>query len=113
MRSNVTFQLDSGATIMGAGGTGYDDPEPNQFDDFQDFGHSHFHNAMIFGDRLDNIGFVGGGVILPATPETLVALVAAAKDAPEELTLISFVMYTPPMPFVPSAALLESRGTSP
>lgn len=63
MRSNVTLQVDAGATIRGASNDDYDPAEPNPFDDFQDFGHSHFHNAMIFGDRLTNIGFVGGGVI--------------------------------------------------
>jgi polygalacturonase len=63
MKSNVTFQLDSGATIMGASGSGYDPPEPNPWDDYQDYGHSHFHNAMIYGDRLTNIGFVGSGTI--------------------------------------------------
>lgn len=63
MKSNVTLQVDSGATIVGAGNDDYDPPEPNQWDDFQDFGHSHFHNAMIWGDRLTNIGFVGQGVI--------------------------------------------------
>src|SRR2546430_13862509 len=63
MKSNVTLQLDSGATIRGASNDDYDAAEPNQFDAFQDFGHSHFHDAMIFGDRLTNIGFVGPGVI--------------------------------------------------
>ena len=50
---------------------------------------------------------VGGGVILPATPETIAGLVGAASAAPEELTLISFVMYTPPMPFVPAERVGE------
>ncbi|MFJ8965170.1 glycosyl hydrolase family 28 protein [Lentzea sp. NPDC102401] len=63
MKSNVTLQLDSGATIMGASGSGYDKPEPNPNDKYQDYGHSHFHNAMIWGDRLTNIGFVGAGTI--------------------------------------------------
>ena len=63
MKSNVTLQLDSGATIMGASGNGYDKPEPNPNDEYQDYGHSHFHNAMIWGDRLTNIGFVGSGTI--------------------------------------------------
>ncbi len=63
MKSNVTLQLDSGATIRGAGGSGYDAPESNPNSAFQDFGHSHFHDAMIWGDRLTNIGFVGPGVI--------------------------------------------------
>ena len=63
MMSNVTFQLDAGSTIMGAGGNGYDPPESNPNDKYQDYGHSHFHNAMIWGDRLTNIGFVGSGTI--------------------------------------------------
>jgi polygalacturonase len=63
MKSNVTFQLDSGATIMGSSANDYDPPEPNPNDDYQDYGHSHFHNAMIYGDRLTNIGFVGSGTI--------------------------------------------------
>ncbi|WP_439663992.1 glycosyl hydrolase family 28 protein [Lentzea sp. HUAS TT2] len=63
MKSNVTLQLDSGATIMGASGNGYDKPEPNPHDKYQDYGHSHFHNAMIWGDRLTDIGFVGSGTI--------------------------------------------------
>jgi Glycosyl hydrolases family 28/Carbohydrate binding module (family 6) len=62
MKSNVTLQLDSGSTIRGSGSS-YDPPEPNPWDDYQDYGHSHFHNAMIWGDRLTNIGFVGSGTI--------------------------------------------------
>jgi polygalacturonase len=63
MMSNVTLDLDSGATIMGASGTGYDKAESNPYDSFQDYGHSHFHDAMIWGDRLTNIGFTGAGTI--------------------------------------------------
>jgi hypothetical protein len=62
MLSNVTLQLDAGSTLLGAA-SGYDPPEPNPYDAFQDFGHSHFHDAMIWGDRLTNIGFVGAGAI--------------------------------------------------
>jgi polygalacturonase len=63
MKSNVTLQLDSGSTIMGASNDNYDAPESNPFDQFQDYGHSHFHNAMIWGNALTNIGFVGSGTI--------------------------------------------------
>jgi polygalacturonase len=62
LMSNVTIQLDSGSTLMGAS-SGYDAPESNPNDKFQDFGHSHFHDAMIWGDRLTNIGFTGSGTI--------------------------------------------------
>jgi polygalacturonase len=63
MKSNVTLQLDSGSTIIGSGADTYDPPESNPFDAFQDYGHSHFHNAMLWGDRLTNIGFTGSGTI--------------------------------------------------
>jgi FAD/FMN-containing dehydrogenase len=43
----------------------------------------------------------GGTLILPATPETIGGLVAAADSAPEELSAIANVMPAPPMPFVP------------
>jgi polygalacturonase len=63
MLSNVTLDLAAGATIMGSSGTGYDHAEPNPYDAYQDYGHSHFHDAMIWGDRLTNIGFTGAGTI--------------------------------------------------
>jgi Glycosyl hydrolases family 28 len=62
LRSNVTLQLDSGATIRAAS-SGIDAPEPNSFSQFQDFGHSHFHNALIWGENLQNIGITGAGTI--------------------------------------------------
>ncbi|MGW7254436.1 glycosyl hydrolase family 28 protein [Streptomyces sp. NPDC054834] len=63
MKSNVTLQVDKGATIQGSSADTYDKAETNPYDDYQDYGHSHFHDAMIYGDRLSNIGFVGDGVI--------------------------------------------------
>ena len=63
LRSDITMQLNSGATIRGASNDDYDEAEDNSNDEYQDYGHSHFHNAMIYGDRLNNIAFVGDGVI--------------------------------------------------
>ncbi|MER6942917.1 glycosyl hydrolase family 28 protein [Nonomuraea sp. NPDC000554] len=63
LKSNVTIQLDAGSTIMGSPNDTYDAPESNPNDNYQDYGHSHFHNAMIWGDRLTNIAFVGSGTI--------------------------------------------------
>ncbi|WP_208782427.1 glycosyl hydrolase family 28 protein [Streptomyces griseorubiginosus] len=63
MKSHVTLQLDKGATLQGSSADTYDKAESNPYDDYQDYGHSHFHDAMIYGDKLTDIGFVGQGVI--------------------------------------------------
>ena len=39
----------------------YDAAEPNQWDKFQDFGHSHFHNSLIWGEGLENVSIDGPG----------------------------------------------------
>ena len=44
---------------------------------------------------------VGGMLILPASPDSLVRFMALAEDAPEELSTIVAVMPAPPAPFVP------------
>ncbi len=52
--------------------------------------------------RLVDVGLVlGGGLVLPATADVIAGLVQAAKAAPDELTLINFVMPAPPAPFIP------------
>jgi len=38
-------------------------PSRNQWDKFQDFGHSHWHNSLIWGDGLENVSIVGEGLI--------------------------------------------------
>ena len=68
LKSHITLFLDPGATIVAAdtpaaGGGGYDPPEPNAWDKFQDFGHSHWHNSLIWGEDLENISIEGQGLI--------------------------------------------------
>src|SRR5204863_7286589 len=53
LKSNVSLYLDHGATIRAAKpasaeGAAYDAPEPNQFDAFQDYGHSHWNSSLIW-----------------------------------------------------------------
>jgi polygalacturonase len=62
LKSNTTIQVDAGATLVGTG-SGYDKAESNPNDKYQDYGHSHFHDAMFYGDGLSNITFTGGGTI--------------------------------------------------
>jgi hypothetical protein len=61
LKSNVRLLLDKDAIITGDK-TGYDAPEPNPFDKYQDYGHSHFHNALMWGENLENFAIVGGKV---------------------------------------------------
>jgi len=67
MKSNITLHLDNGANLIAAvhvpGQAGYDAPEPNQWDMYQDFGHSHWHNSLIWGENLENIAITGHGRI--------------------------------------------------
>src|SRR5215213_10604534 len=67
LKSNVGLYLDQGATILAAdprdGDGKYDLPEPNQWDPYQDFGHSHWRNSLIWGENLENISILGPGRI--------------------------------------------------
>jgi polygalacturonase len=68
LKSNVTLHLDAGSTIVAAdppaeGAPGFDLPEPNEWDMYQDFGHSHFRNSLIWGDAIDNVAITGTGRI--------------------------------------------------
>ena len=67
LKNNIALYLGPGAMIVAAdstsGGNGYDPPEPNQWDKYQDFGHSHWHNSLIWGEGLSNVSIFGPGVI--------------------------------------------------
>ena len=64
LRSNITLQLERGTVIEASTDvTAYDAAEPNQWDRFQDFGHSHWHNSLIWGDGIENVSIVGDGLI--------------------------------------------------
>lgn len=66
LKSNIRLQLDSGATLLAApvgNGVGYDAAEPNEWNRYQDFGHSHFHNSLIWGQDLVNVSITGQGQI--------------------------------------------------
>ncbi|HUB52480.1 MAG TPA: glycoside hydrolase family 28 protein [Terracidiphilus sp.] len=70
LRSNVALYLDQGAVIVAADALpegqpgGYDDPEPEQpWEAYQDFGHNHWHNSLIWGEGLSNISILGPGRI--------------------------------------------------
>jgi FAD/FMN-containing dehydrogenase len=65
-------------------------------------GGGNFGVATRFRLRLHELPMVVGGMLLlPATPETILAFLAEAQAAPEELSTIANVMPVPPMPFLP------------
>lgn len=71
LKTKVALYLSQGAIILAAstppGGTtsgGYDAAEPNEAaDSYQDFGHTHWHNSLIWGEDLHDISIFGPGLI--------------------------------------------------
>ena len=65
LRSHVALYIGQGAVVEAAPETRapYDEPEPNAWDKYQDFGHSHWHNSLIWGENLEDIAITGPGLI--------------------------------------------------
>src|SRR5271170_3128835 len=75
LKSHVALYLDQGATILAAdsplpgaatgynGGT-YDAAEPNTaWEAYQDYGHNHWHNSLLWGEDINDISITGPGLI--------------------------------------------------
>jgi polygalacturonase len=67
LKSHVGLYLDHGTVILAANPDehegGYDAAEPNEWDAYQDYGHSHWHNSLIWGEGLEDISISGPGEI--------------------------------------------------
>ncbi len=75
LKSNVHLHLDQGATILAAdsplpgqstgyNGGSYDAAEPNApWEPYQDFGHNHWHNSLLWGEDLHDLSITGSGLI--------------------------------------------------
>lgn len=69
LKSRVTLHLGAGATLVAAEPPpagqpgGYDAPEPNAWNQYQDFGHSHWRNSLVWGEGLADIAITGPGRI--------------------------------------------------
>jgi polygalacturonase len=76
LKSYVDLYLAQGATILAAasplpgqttgemGGT-YDaaEPQDSAIESFQDYGHNHWHNSLLWGENLHDFGIFGPGLI--------------------------------------------------
>lgn len=72
LKSNVMLYLEQGATILAANvpdggatsGARYDAAESNQpWEAYQDYGHNHWHNSLIWGENIQNFAILGPGLI--------------------------------------------------
>ena len=72
LKSNVALYLSQGATILAAsvpmdglrtGGYDAAEPQDTAIEAFQDYGHNHWHNSLLWGEDLHDIGIFGPGLI--------------------------------------------------
>jgi polygalacturonase len=75
LKSHVELYLSQGATILAAesplpgsttgyNGGSYDAAEPNTaWNDYQDYGHNHWHNSLLWGEDLTDVSITGPGRI--------------------------------------------------
>jgi len=69
LRSHVDLRIAAGATILAAmtsadGKNGYDAPGPElPWAAYQDYGHSHWHDSLIWGENVHDLSICGPGLI--------------------------------------------------
>ena len=69
LKSKVAIYLDQGATIVAAdpaadAAQSYDAAESNKpWEDYQDYGHNHWHNSLIWGEGISDVSILGPGLI--------------------------------------------------
>lgn len=103
LKSNITIYLDNGATLLAADPEKhkgkYDMFEPNEWDMYQDFGHSHWKNSLMWGIGIENFAIIGNGKIDglglskrspgPQKPRTEGETPTSMKDNPSPLGELS------------------------
>jgi len=69
LKSKVALYLEQGATIVAADpasdpAQSYDAAESNKpWEDYQDYGHNHWHNSLIWGEGISDVAILGPGLI--------------------------------------------------
>jgi len=102
LKSHITLHLDAGCRLLAAypgEASGYDVAEPNEHNRYQDFGHSHWQNSLIWGIGLEEIAITGQGIIdgrgltreesrLPGVGNKAIALKLCRNVTLKEITLL-------------------------
>lgn len=71
LKSHISLYLDQGAVILaesvphdGLTSGGYDAAEPQgAWEPYQDYGHNHWHNSLIWGEGIHDLSILGPGLI--------------------------------------------------
>ncbi|HWE76024.1 MAG TPA: glycosyl hydrolase family 28-related protein [Stellaceae bacterium] len=63
LKDGITLYLERGAILRAAPSEHFDLFQPNRWDQYQDFGHSHWHNSMICGVGVKDVAIAGPGLI--------------------------------------------------
>jgi len=67
LKSRVAIYFSAGAVLIAADPAKhrgrYNLTEANPFENYQDFGHSHFRNSLLWGENLSDIAILGPGMI--------------------------------------------------
>ena len=71
LKSQVSLYLDQGCTVLaaptplrGMAAGGYDEAEPQgDWEAYQDYGHNHWHNSLIWGESIHDFSILGPGLI--------------------------------------------------
>jgi len=70
LKSNVSLYIEQGATILAAGtplegsSEGYDPAGvPQPWEAYQDYGHNHWRNSLLWGEDLHDVSILGPGLI--------------------------------------------------
>jgi len=65
MKSNIELHIEAGAVVIAAPASmrAYDKSETFDFPEYQDGGHTYFHNSLIWADGEENVSITGRGMI--------------------------------------------------
>ena len=100
LKGEIEYRIEAGALLLGApNGIGaYDFPEENPWEQYQDFGHSYYHNSLMWGENLQNVSFTGGGEIngggisrsktVPGDGNKAIAIKTSANITFEDISIV-------------------------